>query len=79
MDVEKINSLSFEDSYSRLEEVIQRLESGELDLEQTVALYEEGMQLAEHCGRQLDDAELRVTRLLSAATEGDDEEDDGAR
>jgi len=64
-----IETLSFEDSYARLEEVIQRLEQGDLSLEESVALYEEGMSLAQHCGRQLDAAELRVTRLLSDTEE----------
>jgi exodeoxyribonuclease VII small subunit len=66
MESEKIESLSFEDGYARLEEVIQQLEEGDLSLGESVALYEEGMQLAEHCGRKLDDAELKVTQLLSA-------------
>jgi len=66
-----IESLSFEGSYSRLENVIQRLEEGDLSVEEAVALYEEGMSLARHCGRQLDASELRVSRLLAE----DDEEE----
>ncbi len=69
MNVEDIRSLSFEDSYDRLEEVIKRLEDGELSLEESVALYEEGVQLARHCGDKLDDAELRVSGLLHEAAE----------
>ena len=69
MDKERIESLSFEDSYARLEEVIQKLEAGNLSLEESIALYEEGMRLAEHCGRKLDDAQLRVTKLLSDVAE----------
>lgn len=66
MESGKTESLSFEDGYARLEEVIQQLEGGDLSLDKSVSLYEEGMQLAEHCGRKLDDAELKVTQLLSA-------------
>ena len=69
MDKGKIESFSFEDTYSRLEQVIQKLEEGHLSLDESVNLYEEGMQLAEHCGQQLDDAELKVTQLLSAVAE----------
>jgi len=69
MQRQKLDSLSFEDTYARLEEIIERLESDELSLEESVSLYEEGMKLAEHCDRQLDDAELKVTRLLSAVAE----------
>ncbi len=66
---EEIEMLSFEDSYDRLEQVIQRLENGDLSLDESVALYEEGMRLAQHCGRKLDDAQLKVLRLLSAAAD----------
>ena len=71
---EELESLSFEDGYDRLEQVIRSLEAGELGLDKSIALYEEGMRLARHCGRKLDDAQLRVTQLLAAAAEepGDD-------
>lgn len=70
MSSKEIESLSFEDSYSRLEEVIKRLEAGNLSLDESVALYEEGIRLAEHCGRKLDDSELKVTQLLAGALGG---------
>jgi exodeoxyribonuclease VII small subunit len=69
MELSEIEALSFEDSYSRLEQVIEQLENGELSLEESVALYEEGMSLAKHCGRHLDRAELKVSQLLSAAAD----------
>jgi len=68
-----IASLSFEDSYERLEMVIQRLEKPDLTLDESVALYEEGIHLAEHCDRQLEDAELRVSQLLSDADLDDED------
>jgi exodeoxyribonuclease VII small subunit len=80
MEREKLESLSFEDTYARLEQIIQRLEKGDLPLEQSINLYEEGMRLAEQCDRHLNRAELKVTQLLSAAAdelERDDGEDDG--
>jgi len=67
--VAEIESLSFEDSYSRLEQVIAKLEGGDLTLDESVALFEEGMRLAEHCGQKLDDAELKVSQLLSAVAD----------
>lgn len=75
MDSKMLEALSFEEGYDRLEQVIQRLESGQLSLEQSVALFEEGVQLAQYCEHKLDDAELRVSKLLSAADESsvDDE------
>ena len=67
MDKEKLEALSFEVGYAKLEAVIRKLESGDLSLDESVALYEEGMQLAHHCGQQLDSVELKVTELLSRA------------
>lgn len=54
---------SFEESYSKLEEVVQTLESGSLTLESTLKAYEEGMQLANRCSQILDEAELKVRQL----------------
>lgn len=67
MNDSTLESLSFEDSYSRLEEIIAALEENSLSLEESVALYEEGKALAEHCDRKLDKAQLRVTRILDEA------------
>jgi len=69
MDTKDLQSLSFEDGYDRLEELIEQLEAGQLSLEESVALYEEGIQLATHCGHKLDDAELRINTLLNGAAE----------
>ena len=60
--------LSFEDAYTRLEETVRALESGELTLEAATNLYEEGMRLVQLCGRLLSEAELRMTRLREAQT-----------
>ena len=57
---------TFEQLYARLEEVTERLESGDLSLEQSVALYEEGMQLAQQCQRLLGDVEQRIETLRQA-------------
>lgn len=69
MDDQEIAALSFEAGYARLEEVIHRLEAGELSLDESVSLYEEGIRLARHCGRKLDDAELKVSRTLTTTPE----------
>lgn len=53
----------FEALYKRLEETVARLEGGNLSLEESLSLYEEGMRLARACQAMLQDAELRVTRL----------------
>ncbi len=53
----------FEALYTRLEETVAKLEGGNLSLEESLALYEEGTKLAVKCQELLQDAELRVTRL----------------
>ena len=54
----------FEGLYRELEETVRRLESGELALEESLALFERATRLAEQCNTQLDHAELRVRQLL---------------
>jgi exodeoxyribonuclease VII small subunit len=55
---------SYEEAYSRLEEIVQALEHGELSLEESLTLFEEGVQLAKYCNGKLDSAEGRLQVLL---------------
>jgi len=55
---------SIEESFQRLEEILKKLESGELNLADSIALFEEGMQLSEKTGAQLQDLEKRVKTLV---------------
>jgi len=64
----KRDTTSFEELYRRLEETVEKLERGGLPLEQSIALYEEGMQLAKRCQEILDKAELRITKLRDSFT-----------
>lgn len=57
---------TYETLYTRLQEVVARLEGGELPLEETLQLYEQGVRLAAECQRLLDAAELRVRQLQLA-------------
>ena len=74
------NDLSFEEAYARLEEVLERLQMGNMTLDESLEAYEEGMALAAHCQSLLDAAELRVETLEcgveSAYCDEDDAEDD---
>lgn len=54
---------SFEESLSRLQEISDSLESGDVGLEQSIKLYEEGISLAKVCYTTLKEAELKVTEL----------------
>ena len=49
--------LTFEEAYKKLEEIVEQLETGELTLDQSLALFEEGIALVRHCRRLLDVAE----------------------
>jgi exodeoxyribonuclease VII small subunit len=60
-----INELSFETAFTELETIIAKLESGELSLDDSVALFERGRKLSEHCQTLLDKAELRVSQLTA--------------
>ena len=61
------DELGFDAILSRLREVVEKLESGELSLEQSLAIYEEGVQLARKGQQLLASAEKRVEILVSAA------------
>lgn len=52
--------LSFEEALSRLEEIVHSLETGQLSLDETVALYEEGQRLRAFCEQKLTEAQLRI-------------------
>ncbi len=65
---------SFEQLYARLEEVTERLDGGDLSLEQSVALYEEGMDLARRCQQLLGDVEQRIETLRQAFEAGEEAE-----
>ena len=57
----------FERSLARLEEVVRRLESPQLSLDDAMKLFEEGVALSRECQKQLEEAEGRVEILLKKA------------
>ncbi len=61
---------SFETAMSRLEAIVDQLESAELPLEQALALFEEGVRLARASQQRLDQAERRVEELLGIDEQG---------
>ncbi len=58
-----VQSLSYEQAFAELEEIIDGLETNEKSLEDAIALFERGQALAKHCAALLDKAELRVRQL----------------
>ncbi len=65
--VEAPRTGEFEKSLVRLEEVVKRLESPELSLDEAMKLFEEGVKLSRECQKQLEEAEGRVEILLKKA------------
>ena len=59
-----IASLSFEQAAAELERIVQQLESGEVELEKSIAIYERGAALRAHCEGKLKNAELKVERIV---------------
>jgi exodeoxyribonuclease VII small subunit len=57
--------LNFEEALLQLEQIVTRLESGELALDEAMALFEQGQQLAAACNAMLEAASLRVEQLTS--------------
>ena len=62
-------TISFEEALAQLTAVVESLEKGELPLEDALRIYEKGAELTRLCERQLQDAELRVTRWQDGTEE----------
>ncbi|WP_300541485.1 exodeoxyribonuclease VII small subunit [Maricaulis sp.] len=59
-----IDSLSFEQALAELERIVQQLESGEVELERSIEIYERGAALRAHCDAKLKNAELKVEKIV---------------
>ncbi len=64
-----INELSFEEAFSELEDLVQRMETGNLSLDEALALFERGTALVTYCNDKLDAAELKVRQLQPGTDE----------
>jgi exodeoxyribonuclease VII small subunit len=65
--VSKIDAPSFEAALKQLEDIVQRLEKGDLSLEDSLKAYEEGVRLSRLCNARLEEAEGRIEMLLKDA------------
>ncbi len=66
---------TFEENMQRLEQIVRSLERGDAPLEESLKLFREGTELVESCGRLLDEAELQVKKISTAADGSPVEED----
>jgi len=58
----------FEEALARLEEIVRKLESGNMSLEDSLKAFEEGVRLSRICSERLDEAERRVEILVNGTT-----------
>ncbi len=66
-DERDIQSLSFEKALATLEEIVAKLESGRVDLEESIKIYERGEALRKHCETKLAEAEARIEKITLGA------------
>ena len=59
-----VAEMAFEEAMAALEAVVTQLERGEVKLEKSIALYEEGARLKAHCEKKLKEAELKVEKIV---------------
>jgi exodeoxyribonuclease VII small subunit len=62
--------MDFEKKLGRLEEIVEKMETGELPLEDSLKLFEEGVKLSRECNSQLSEAEQKVKLLLGIDDDG---------
>ena len=66
---------TFESNMQRLEQIVRAMERGDVALEESLKLFQEGTALVSSCGKLLDEAELQVKKIASAADGSPVEED----
>jgi exodeoxyribonuclease VII small subunit len=59
-----IAAMSFEDALAELEQIVRRLEAGQVKLDEAIQSYERGAQLKRHCEQKLSEAQQRVDRIV---------------
>ena len=62
-----IEAMSFEDAIAELEQIVRRLEAGQVKLDEAIRCYERGTRLRRHCEGKLDEAQQRVERIVVGA------------
>ena len=61
---EKENGKKFEQAIAELEEVVGKLEKGELTLDESIDFFQKGVELSKYCSKRLDEAERKITLLI---------------
>lgn len=61
--------MKFEEAMKELEETVKKLENGETTLDESMALFEKGISLSRTCQKLLDEAQLKITKLVNSSGE----------
>ena len=61
------DNMTFEQSMQRLEQIVRAMERGDVALDESLKLFQEGTELVRNCEQMLDDAQLQVNKILVAA------------
>ncbi|WP_296645137.1 exodeoxyribonuclease VII small subunit [Romboutsia sp. 13368] len=64
-------NLTYEEAYSKLEIILEKLESKSASLDESLSLYEEGIKLYKHCNKLLENAQLKITKFSQLGIEED--------
>ncbi len=70
MSEKKKQHIKFEQAIEKIEQIIERIESGEIGLEKAIVESQEGMKLIQHCKRVLDQAQQRIGELIPDEKQG---------
>ena len=68
------DSMQFEAAVTRLEEIVRAMERGDVALEESLKLLQEGTELVRSCGKQLEEAKMQVTKITAGADGAPQEE-----
>lgn len=70
MKKEESKNIKFEDALKRLEKIVEKLEAGDVPLDESLSLYEEGISLFKHCSSKLEEAKKKVEILNKKGSGG---------
>ena len=60
-------NMTFEQSMQRLEQIVRAMERGDVALDESLKLFQEGTELVRNCGKLLDEAKLQIQKVMTAA------------
>ena len=60
-------NMTFEQSMQKLEQIVRAMERGDVALDESLKLFQEGTELVRNCGKLLDEAQLQIQKVMTAA------------